>query len=72
MKLSAAMAMAPVPSESREREAERMDGRWVSAGWRGVHDGIDDLTSGPTPMYGREMAVRCCARSATMTYRARH
>ena len=23
-----------------------MDGRWASAGWRGVHDGIDDLTSG--------------------------
>jgi len=23
-----------------------MDGRWVSAGWHGVHDGVDDLTSG--------------------------
>ena len=23
-----------------------MDGRWASAGWRGVHDRIDDLTSG--------------------------
>jgi len=23
-----------------------VDGRWASAGWRGVHDGIDDLTSG--------------------------
>jgi len=22
-----------------------MDGRWASAGWRGVHDGVDDLTS---------------------------
>ena len=23
-----------------------MDGRWASAGCRGVHDGVDDLTSG--------------------------
>jgi len=46
VKLSAAMAMAPPPSKSREREAERMDGRWVSVGWRGIHDGVDNLTSG--------------------------
>ena len=29
-----------------ERGRERMDERWVSAVCRGVHDGIDDLTSG--------------------------
>jgi len=39
------MAMTPRPSESRESEAERMDRRRTSAGWRGVHDGVDDLTS---------------------------
>ena len=46
MKLSAAMAMTPRSSESRESEAKRMDGRWASAGWRGVHDSVDDLMSG--------------------------
>ena len=23
-----------------------MDGRWASAGWHGIHDGVDDLMSG--------------------------
>ena len=23
-----------------------MDGRWASVGWRGIHDSINDLTSG--------------------------
>ena len=40
------MATTLLPSESRESRAERMDERWASAGWRGVHDGVDDLTSG--------------------------
>ena len=41
------MATTLLPSESRESRRERVDGRWASAGWRGVHDGVDDLTSGP-------------------------
>ena len=45
-KVSAAKAMVFSPSESRERERERVDGRWVSAGCRGVHDDINDVTSG--------------------------
>ena len=23
-----------------------MDGRWASVGWRGIHEGVDNLTSG--------------------------
>jgi hypothetical protein len=46
VKLSAAMAIAFSPSESRERGMERVDGRWASAGWHGIHDDVDDLTSG--------------------------
>jgi len=33
-------------ASARERERRRMDGRWVSAGRRGVHANVDDLTSG--------------------------
>jgi len=40
------MAMVFSPSESRERGWERLDGRWASAVWRGVHDSINDLTNG--------------------------
>ena len=40
------MAFSPSESRERERERERVDGRWVSAGCRGVHDDVDDLTSG--------------------------
>jgi len=40
------MAMAFSPSETRKSRRERVDGRWASAGCRGVHDGVDDLTSG--------------------------
>ena len=38
--------MAPLPSETCEREAERVGGCWASAGWRGIHDGFDGQTSG--------------------------
>ena len=42
MKLSAAMAMAPLPSEgARERKSE-----WEGAGWRGILDGVDGLSNG--------------------------
>ena len=47
MELSATMVMVFPPSESREREREGESGRVLaSAGCRGIHDGIDDLTSG--------------------------
>ena len=40
------MATTLLPLESRESGAERMDGRWASAGWRGIYDDVDDLMSG--------------------------
>ena len=73
-KLSTAMAMALSPSESREGGRERVDGRWPSAGCRGVHDSVDDLTSGASAGVRRQMAARCCAgrprRRAELTIRA--
>jgi len=46
LKLSAAMAMALSLTESQKRGRKRVGERWVSAGRRGVHDDIVDLTSG--------------------------
>jgi len=58
---------------SRERAGQR---EWTSAGR--VPGGVVSMTAsttwrvGPTSAYGRQMAARCCARSATTANRARH
>ena len=72
MKLSTAMAMAFSPSESRESGRERVDGRWASAGWRGVHDGIEDLTSGASTGVRSPNGSQVLRWSATTASRAHH
>ena len=59
-KLSAAMAMAPLPSEgARDRQSE-----WENAGrvqdWCGILDGIDNLTGGANTGVLAPNGSRCC------------